>query len=161
LVLHPTGFSVPCCLRFTRCALTAPFHHHRACARLSIFCGTVRRKASRLSSRVYLNRYRLELRGVAPNGVRTFLPRLAPGAILHPSKTKARIMYIGENSTRVKVWHCPKLPQERGLQPASTSVCKDTLKRHECRAPQIRTPPKICSTAGKLNKKEGRTFVRP
>ena len=88
LVLHPTGFSVPCCLRFTRCALTAPFHHHRACARLSIFCGTVRRKASRLSSRVYLNRYRLELRGIAPDGVRTFLFRLAPEAILRPSKTR-------------------------------------------------------------------------
>jgi len=28
LILHPMGFSVPCRLRFTRCALTAPFHHH-------------------------------------------------------------------------------------------------------------------------------------
>ncbi len=26
LALHPMGFSVPCRLRFTRCALTAPFH---------------------------------------------------------------------------------------------------------------------------------------
>ena len=32
LILHPTGFSVPCRLRFTRCALTAPFHHHRRLA---------------------------------------------------------------------------------------------------------------------------------
>ena len=31
------------------------------------------------------------LRGVAPYGVRTFLPRLAPGAILRPSKTAANI----------------------------------------------------------------------
>jgi len=38
--------------------------------------------------------YRLELRGVAPYGVRTFLPRLAPGAILRPSKTKASIGYF-------------------------------------------------------------------
>ena len=50
--------------------------------------------------------YRLELRGVAPNGVRTFLPRLAPGAILHPSKTNSRIMYIRKNSTRV---NCSRL----------------------------------------------------
>jgi len=35
LVLHPTGFSVPCRLRFTRCALTAPFHHHHAITRES------------------------------------------------------------------------------------------------------------------------------
>ena len=32
LILHPTGFSVPCCLRVTRCALAAPFHHHRRLA---------------------------------------------------------------------------------------------------------------------------------
>ena len=31
--------------------------------------------------------HRPELRGIAPFGVRTFLPRLAPGAILRPSKT--------------------------------------------------------------------------
>ena len=32
----------------------------------------------------YVGGYRL--RGIAPCGVRTFLPRLAPGAVLHPSK---------------------------------------------------------------------------
>ena len=32
-----------------------------------------------------------ELRGIAPGGVRTFLPRLAPEAILRPSKTVANI----------------------------------------------------------------------
>ena len=52
LALHPMGFSVPRRLRFERCALTAPFHHHRAVAResqggLSVFCGTFRRDASR------------------------------------------------------------------------------------------------------------------
>jgi hypothetical protein len=61
LVLHPTGFSVPCRLRFTRCALTAPFHHHHASAResdggLSVFCGTVRRQALKPAARVYPNR---------------------------------------------------------------------------------------------------------
>ena len=35
------------------------------------------------------------LRGIAPCGVRTFLPRLAPGAILHPSKIEANL-------------HCPR-----------------------------------------------------
>ena len=34
LALHRTGFSVPRCLRFARCALTAPFHPYpRTCAR--------------------------------------------------------------------------------------------------------------------------------
>ncbi len=32
-----------------------------------------------------------ELRGIAPGGVRTFLPRLAPEAILRPSKTSATL----------------------------------------------------------------------
>jgi len=36
---------------------------------------------------VYLNRNRLKLRSIALCGVRTFLPRLAPEAILRPSKT--------------------------------------------------------------------------
>ena len=60
--------------------------------RLSVFCGTVRRKTSRFSSRVYLcfatvRDRRYKLRGIAPFGVRTFLFWLAPKAILHPSKT--------------------------------------------------------------------------
>ena len=40
--------------------------------------------------------YGLELRGVVPYGVRTFLPRLAPGAILHPSKTGSSIIYSAQ-----------------------------------------------------------------
>jgi hypothetical protein len=36
---------------------------------------------------------------------------------------------------------CPNLPWERGLQPASTSQLQATLKRHKCRAPQIKAPP--------------------
>ena len=31
------------------------------------------------------------LRGIAPCGVRTFLPQLAPGAVLHPSKITAKL----------------------------------------------------------------------
>jgi hypothetical protein len=88
------GFSVPRRLRFARCALTAPFHHHpdTEMSGLSVFCGTVRRKTSRFSARVYLcfapvKDHRYKLRGIAPFGVRTFLPRLAPEAILRPSKT--------------------------------------------------------------------------
>ena len=43
-----------------------------------IFCGTVRRKASRLSARVY-PRSLPGLRGIAPFGVRTFLPAFSTG----------------------------------------------------------------------------------
>ena len=35
----------------------------------------------------------LGLRGIAPYGVRTFLPGLAPGAILRPSKTNVKLPY--------------------------------------------------------------------
>ena len=35
------------------------------------------------------------LRSIAPCGVRTFLPRLAPGAILRPSKTAVSINAVG------------------------------------------------------------------
>jgi len=44
-----------------------------------------------LSSRVYPGPYRPELPGITPCGVRTFLPRFDPEAILHPSKTGDRI----------------------------------------------------------------------
>ena len=37
LALHPMGFSVPRCLRFARCALTAPFHHHRQFAPAAVY----------------------------------------------------------------------------------------------------------------------------
>jgi hypothetical protein len=35
LALHPMGFSVPRRLRFARCALTAPFHHHSLKSQIS------------------------------------------------------------------------------------------------------------------------------
>ena len=55
LALLPMGFAVPFRLRGTRCALTAPFHpcHPLARVRRYVLCGTVRRNASRHSSRVY------------------------------------------------------------------------------------------------------------
>ena len=94
LALHPMGFSVPSRSRVTRWSLTPPFHPYRWLLRNTgglIFCGTVRRKAFQPSARVYPNRYGLGLRGIAPFGVRTFLFRLAPKAILRPSKTKMNI----------------------------------------------------------------------
>jgi len=61
-----------------------------------IFCGTIRRHASRhglprvsQSPPSCVGGYRL--RGIAPYGVRTFLPRLAPEAILRPSKITRNI----------------------------------------------------------------------
>jgi hypothetical protein len=36
LALHPMGFSVPRCLRFARCALTAPFHPYRVIAHTAV-----------------------------------------------------------------------------------------------------------------------------
>src|ERR1035437_7574282 len=62
-----------------------------------IFFGTFRPKDFLLSSRVYL-RSKPELRGIAPCGVRTFLFRLAPKAILRPSKTSETITDDGKIS---------------------------------------------------------------
>jgi hypothetical protein len=56
-----------------------------------IFCGTVRRDGSRRRRPRISQPDKLELRGIAPFGVRTFLFRLAPEAILHPSKTTGKI----------------------------------------------------------------------
>jgi hypothetical protein len=64
----------------------------------SVFCGTLRRKVFQLSARVYL-RSKPELRGIAPDGVRTFLFRLAPKAILRPSKTDVKLTEVKKNSS--------------------------------------------------------------
>jgi hypothetical protein len=75
------GFSVPPRLRLERWALTPPFHPYphlfRNAGGLS-FCGTIRWPASRQNrprvSQLAFLRRRLRLRGIAPYGVRTFLP---------------------------------------------------------------------------------------
>ncbi len=90
------GFSVPPRLRLERWALTPPFHPYPAEAGRYVFCGTVRRQASRhCLPRVSLPAEAERLRGIAPFGVRTFLlyQRFrATEAILRPSK-------IGRNIT--------------------------------------------------------------
>ena len=112
LALHPMGFSVPPRLRLERWALTPPFHPYPACnfklkfqARRFVFCGTIRRDASRhrrprvsCNPPSFVSNYRL--RGIAPFGVRTFLPWLAPGAILRPSKIMSKIQHNNRFSRR-------------------------------------------------------------
>ena len=66
--------------------LTAPVARHGGLS----FCGTVRRCASR-QHRPRVSPAEPELRGIAPYGVRTFLPQREPGAILHPSEAGATI----------------------------------------------------------------------
>ena len=94
LALHRTGFSVPRCLRFARCALTAPFHpypkglHPRG--GLFSVALSVNPPSSGLPACIRGSSPRL--RGVLPCGVRTFLPRSqGPGAILRPAKTRDNI----------------------------------------------------------------------
>ena len=98
LALHPMGFSVPPRLRAKRWAFTPPFHPYRHTANGGlIFCGTIRRNALMASRPRVSQRHRrlapagTRLRGIAPCGVRTFLPRLAPGAILRPSKINRNV----------------------------------------------------------------------
>jgi len=95
------GFSVPRRLRRARCALTAPFHHHRRFAPSAVYflwhcplenLSIFRPRVSQSNG--------LELRGIAPCGVRTFLFRLAPKAILRPSKTDVKLTEIKKFSSR-------------------------------------------------------------
>src|SRR6185312_8937045 len=89
------GFALPRRLRFERWSLTPPFHPYRnPCEpRRYFLCGTFRRHASRHHlPRVSFQRIVKKLRGIAPCGVRTFLPRLTPEAILRLSKTASKIL---------------------------------------------------------------------
>jgi hypothetical protein len=109
LALHPMGFSVPRRLRFARWSLTPPFHPYRhSCEHRrynflwhcpSAGLSTGRPRVSQSNG--------LGLRGIAPCGVRTFLPGLAPGAILRPSKTKVKLpeieKYSSRESSRVRI----------------------------------------------------------
>jgi hypothetical protein len=71
------GFSVPPRLRAERWALTPPFHPYPASEEAGrfVFCGTVRRQASRPRLPRVSGAPKHRLRGIAPYGVRTFLPR--------------------------------------------------------------------------------------
>jgi len=76
------GFSVPRHLRAARCAITTPFHPYPRFLRNVgglLFCGTFRRQTFRPAARVYL-RLNRSYAASRPDGVRTFLPGLTPGA---------------------------------------------------------------------------------
>ena len=89
LALLPMGFSMPRRLLDGRWALTPPFHPYlrdrsRDGGLFSVALSVG--EPFGCSSRVYPGPQGARLRGIAPCGVRTFLPRLAPEAILRPSK---------------------------------------------------------------------------
>jgi hypothetical protein len=87
LALLPMGFSVPSGSLPKRWALTPPFHPYRnaRAPRRYILCGTVRRRSLAPRPRLsHPNKHGLH--GIAPYGVRTFLPEPRPGAILRPSR---------------------------------------------------------------------------
>ncbi len=74
LALHPTGFALPRCLRFARCALTAPFHPYPHVATRAVCSLWHCPSGSLAASAPACISAETELRGVAPCGVRTFLP---------------------------------------------------------------------------------------
>ena len=92
--LLPHRFTLTCAISFeTSCRFPCSmppcsispavyFLWHFPSARLSAGCPRVSLRAIGIAS---------ELRGIAPCSVRTFLPRLAPGAILRPSKIGLKI----------------------------------------------------------------------
>ena len=99
------GFSVPPGSRRERWALTPPFHpYHSSCKHEPgrfVFCGTVRQDASRHHFPRVSPSHCSRLRGIAPFGVRTFLPlQVAPEkAILRLSKIEM-IIARGERSNK-------------------------------------------------------------
>ena len=100
LALHPMGFSVPPRSLLERWALTPPFHPcptvQTSCAvGRFVFCGTVRRHVSQRNLPLVSRSHGTRLSGIAPYGVRTFLPWLAPGAIFRPSKIKQNLTRYG------------------------------------------------------------------
>jgi hypothetical protein len=91
LALHPMGFSVPPGLLPKRWAITPPFHPYPAILQQNVraVCFLWHSPSKgRYAFRPRVSRRTAGLRGIAPCGVRTFLPRPAsgPGAILRPSK---------------------------------------------------------------------------
>jgi hypothetical protein len=109
LALLPMGFSVPPRLLLERWALTPPFHPYRRTHSPGgglLFCGTIRRNVLSNIPPACIGTARLSpgipLRGIAPCGVRTFLPRLAPEAILRPSKIRRSLMHGAERDKRTE-----------------------------------------------------------
>ena len=110
LALHPMGFSVPRRLRAERWALTPPFHpyYRIEAARLKFNSGIFSVALSvctphGVAARIYLVELSCvssnQLHGIAPSGVRTFLPHQTDKprqmeAILRPSKTKQSIQSV-------------------------------------------------------------------
>jgi hypothetical protein len=90
LALHPMGFSVPRRLRFARWALTPPFHPYPAVAGWAVSSLWHFPSSGLPTVLPRVSPAKPELRGIAPCGVRTFLPRLAPEAILRPPKTASK-----------------------------------------------------------------------
>ena len=99
-----------------------------------ILCGTVRRDDSRRRRPRVSQPNEPELRGIAPCGVRTFLPRLASKAILRPSRT-TRIISINAAITS-SAFDAKRLSTN---SPSATSlfVMKTNLvirRTHDCRS---------------------------
>ncbi len=105
LALHPMGFSVPPRLRLERWALTPPFHPYPRLFRGTgglIFCGTVRREASRLHrprvSRCQVTRHRALWSSDFPppsGGCRT-------EAVLRPSKIGVSLAATEQRGKRIE-----------------------------------------------------------
>jgi hypothetical protein len=124
------GFSVPRRLRFARWSLTPPFHPYLQLLRIAggifsvaLSVGTTHAVTSRVYPRMLSG-----LRGIAPYGVRTFLPRLAPRAILRPPRTNHT---LEENLTTLKLRNdessAKRLRPPADFQPLTARQLKDTV----------------------------------
>lgn len=121
LVLLPMRFSVPRNLRCGRWALTPPFHPYPSPL---LETGGLFSVALSVTPDFHPEfpcvspACRPGLHGIAPCGVRTFLPRLSPGAILHPSETGATIRRIAG------VASIPASPSPGGRKRNHSGRCK-------------------------------------
>ena len=63
-----------------------------------------------------------ELRGIAPSGVRTFLPGFAPEAILRPSKINLKLpAYLRDDKFRHRAKRLPSARRTRRCEPTRTT----------------------------------------
>ena len=159
------GFSVPRRLRFARCALTAPFHPYHRLAPMAVYflwhCPSESLPTFLLRVSPALRR---RLRSIALYGVRTFLPRLAPGAVLRPSKTGDIIHH--KNSKAQSLFNFVPLRLEIKINPSLPSpcrVCNTGCAHNSSRSPLPVAPARTRSAASAAscgNRRKRRAALR-
>jgi len=132
LALLPMGFSVPRRLLVERWAFTPPFHPYPSAIsnlKFEIAEGGLFSVALSVGGGFRRCRPRVSqpngpgLRGIAPCGVRTFLPELAPKAILRPSKIRNTVAWFAEVTSRDEQRVGRRAVEQRANSSIQIAIC--------------------------------------